>query len=200
MTPVDVTVVTASIPGRERLLVEAIGSVQAQTVAPLAHLVRVQAPNGMIDRVHLSHQRNQLLAGVTSEWLAILDDDDLYLPYHFEAIAPLLDTDADIIYTFAREGNVARDDVSSWPSQRLLERLAIGNCISSNAAIRREAVKAVGGWDERTFDPATGRFATGATFDDWDMWIRLARADASFCCVPVETWDYRSGDWKQMSR
>lgn len=197
---IDVTVVTASIPGRERLLAEAIESVQAQIVPPSAHLIRIQSPNGMINRVHLSHQRNQLLAGVRSEWLAILDDDDRYLPYHFEAIAPMLETDADVIYTFAREGCVAREDVSSWTSERLLRRLAIGNCISSNAAIRCGTVEAIGGWDERTFDPQTQRFATGATFDDWDLWIRLAQADARFCCVPVETWDYRSGDWKQMSR
>ena len=59
---IDVTVTTASMPGREGLLADAMASVRAQTVAPAAHLIRVQAPpDGQMAPAHLSHQRNELL-------------------------------------------------------------------------------------------------------------------------------------------
>jgi hypothetical protein len=195
---IDVTVTTASIPGREHLLAQAIASVGAQTVLPMAHLIRVQhPPGGKLSPWHLAHQRNRLLAGVQTEYTAILDDDDLYLPHHFETIRSELRGGVDVIYTFARVGCVAFEDVTGWSTERLLQRLRLGNCISSNSAIRTAAVREVGGWGEEHFDHDARLFSTGATWDDWDLWLRLAAAGAKFVCVPVQTWDYRSGDWER---
>lgn len=197
---IDVTVMTPSIPGREHLLVDAIASVNAQTLPPVAHHIRVQRPFDGLSVVHLAAQRNAILRGIRTKWTAILDDDDVYLPHHFEAIAAALREDVDVVYTFAREGCVAREDVTGWTPGQLLARLAPGNCISSNSVIRTELLRTVDGWDDTNFDPLTGRYPTGATFDDWDMWIRLARRGARFRCVPVETWDYRGGGWERLSR
>jgi hypothetical protein len=135
---------------------------------------------------------------VATEWLAVLDDDDLYLPHHFAAIAPHLDS-ADVLYTLARVGPVSRTDVTDWTNDEITYRLASEDCIPSNAAIRTEVARSVGGWSDDGFDFTARRFTTGATTEDWDMWIRLAKAGARFRCVPTETWDYRSGDWDQTS-
>ena len=39
------------------------------------------------------------------------------------------------------------------------------------------------------------RDKTGVAWEDWDLWIRLARAGARFRTVPVKTWEYRLGKW-----
>jgi hypothetical protein len=192
----DLTVTIPSIPGREHLLADALRSIAGQTVKPSETLVRVQPPpQGRLNPLHLASQRNALLRAVSTEWLAVLDDDDVYLPHHFEAVAPVLD-DADVVYTFARVGVVANEDVTGWSSGRLVERLKVNNIISSNAAIRAETVRAIGGWsdDPTDFDIDALRFReTGAQWEDGDLWTRLAQAGARFVCVPKVTWDYRSG-------
>lgn len=198
---VDATVITPSIPGREHLLADAARSVSAQTRTPVAHLIRVQAPMaGRLSPNHIAAQRNALLRGVRTKWTCTLDDDDVYLPNHFEAIADALRTDVDVVYTFAREGCVAREDVTGWTPGQLVARLTPGNAIPSNAAVRTDLLRQVDGWDDVNLNPATGRYPTGATFEDWDIWIRLAQRGARFRCVPVETYDYRGGDWQRASR
>lgn len=188
---VDVTVATPSIPGRERLLREAMASVQAQTVKPRAHLVRVQEPpEGVPRTVHVAQQRNRLLCAVDSEWCATLDDDDLLVPHHFETIAKALNSDADLVYTLAPQPWVPDDDVTDWPQARLIERLERRHdCVPSNAAVRTSTLRAIGGWDETTF--TDGQYASGADTEDWDLRLRLAREGARFVCVPAVTWEYR---------
>jgi Glycosyl transferase family group 2 len=205
MTVVDTTVITPSMPSRSLLLAEAIESVGDQIVQPQAHLIRVQSPPVDVPTpVAIARQRNRLAAAVDTPWCSILDDDDAYHLHHFDAIRQAFDSDADVIYTYAAQRHVARVDVTDWPSARLVERLERANdCVPYNATIRMSALREVGGWDETSWEEITdagGCYATGATWDDWDLWLRLARHGAKFRCVPVVTWDYRSGDWQQSSR
>jgi hypothetical protein len=46
--------------------------------------------------------------------------------------------------------------------------------------LRRDAVRAVGGWDERLFG-----------LQDWDLWLRLAAAGGTFAGVDAVVWFYR---------
>jgi hypothetical protein len=185
-----ITVITPTMPGREAMLAEACASVDGQTLAPYAHLVRCRAPRGAPNAVDDAEQRNALLAQVETEWLAQLDDDDLYFPHHLATIAPALDG-ADVVYTFSTTPEVAREDVTDWATADLVDVLRVGNCLPYCAAIRCEVLRGIGGWGG-LFDRDCGVYiATGATADDWDLWIRLAEAGARFRCVPVETWWYR---------
>jgi hypothetical protein len=197
---VDTTVLTPSTPDRASLLADAIASVQAQTIQPYAHLIRIQPPPADTPTpITVARQRNRLLAAVDTKWCSILDDDDTYHPNHFHAIHDALDTDVDVIYTYADQPCVARVNVTDWTQRRLIHRLKQANdCVPYNATIRTAALRAIGGWDETTY--TNGAYATGANWDDWDLWLRLAQHDARFVCVPTVTWDYRSGDWKQSSR
>lgn len=191
MTPADVTVITATMPGREGRLVDCIRSVNAQTVQPFAHLIRCRPPAGGPGPVQLAEQRNALLEGVTTPWLAVLDDDDVWLPEHLAMLALHLDT-ADVIYSWAAQVRGAAVDVTGWPNSQLAAQLRERNVICGNSLIRTDWVRMVGGWG----GPHDGQqfTRTGAGWEDHDMWIRLAECGCRFVCVPECTWEYRGHD------
>lgn len=182
----DITVITPSIPGREHFLAETVASVSAQTVPPHAHLIRCQNP-GERDRSgkedHMVSQHNALLAAVTTGWLAVLHDDDTYLPHHIETIAAALDG-ADVVYTFSTTVEVSRANVNGWSQDQLVRALEGSNIIPACAAIRVERMRGIGGWQHED----------RPLYSDWSNWLRLARAGARFRCVPEPTWGYRFHD------
>lgn len=191
-----ITVITASIPERRRLLAETIESVQLQIPPVEAHLIRVQQPPpGALSSVHLAEQHNALLTAVDTEWVATLNDDDIYFPDHTEKIRPYLEQDADVVYSWAKnEHDYLRIDVSDWTSSQVAHRLEQGNFIREAVTFRTELLRRVGGWADEYRD---GVFTeTGLPYEDWDLLIRLARAGARFRCVPFETWEYRVGNWR----
>ena len=189
------TVIIATMPGREKFLAEARASVDAQTEQPADVLVRCEAPGALgPNPLHLAHQRNQLLAEVKTPWVTILDDDDLWLPQHIKTIAGHMAMgDADVIYTWPTERVVYMVDVNGWPTPMLAQQLRRTNLIPSAATIRVAALEKVGGWSE-DYDLINRRFASGCTWEDWDLWLRLAELGATFRCVPQPTWTYRVHD------
>jgi hypothetical protein len=192
-----ITVITASIPERQRLLAEAIESVQNQTAPVEAHLIRVQKPpRNVLSPTHSAAQLNALLAAVDTEWVAPLGDDDIYFPHHIEQIERRLGHDVDVVYSWAKdEYDYFRIDVSDWTPAQVARRLEEGNFIRSTITIRTELLRRIGGWAGEFRD---GVFTeTGVPYEDWDLLIRLARAGGRFRCVPLETWEYRIGDWRR---
>jgi hypothetical protein len=192
-----ITVITASIPERRRLLAEAIDSVQTQTSPVEAHLIRVQQPpRNVLSPTHSAAQLNALLAAVDTEWVAPLGDDDIYFPHHVAKIRPHLEHDVDVVYSWAKdEYDYFRIDVSDWTPAQVARRLEDGNFIRSTITIRTELLRQIGGWAGEFRD---GVFTeTGVPYEDWDLLIRLARAGGRFRCVPFETWHYRIGDWRR---
>lgn len=87
-----VSVITATIPGREHLLVENKASVRAQTMPDWEHLTLLDT-----DRVGCSRAYNALAREAAAEWLFVIADDDLMLPaclyLHLKHAA-----EADIVY------------------------------------------------------------------------------------------------------
>jgi hypothetical protein len=128
-------------------------------------------------------QHNALLAQVATEWLAVLHDDDTFLPNHLETIAPALDG-ADVVYSFSSTAQVSRTNVTGWPQARLVQVLEGANVIPACAAIRTEVEREVGGWQH----------VDKPLYSDWSNWLRLAKAGARFVCVPSPTWVYRFHD------
>jgi hypothetical protein len=189
---IPVTVLTPSIPERRELLGEAIESVNRQTVQPAAHLVLVQRnPANVHPMVHLIDSRNQLASAAATPWIATLDDDDVYLPSHFEAIAPLLDSDADVIYT--------------RPVEMVLPPLSLvgmeqHNLLCSNACIRTRSLAQVGYWSSEGFDPQTHKYnGSRIAAEDWHLWYRMLRAGMRFAYIDRATWHYRMGPWRRLS-
>jgi hypothetical protein len=192
-----VTVVTVTIPGREELLAESIASIFAQTVPVerqliCAHLVTTTEEA----QVHYSAAKNLMLPAVRSPWVAVLNDDDLWLPNHVEAVLPHL-TDADVIYTWDANGSRPRVNCNDWTAQAIGEQLEEGNFIDGNCLIRRKLLKKVGGFPTDWVGGGIGKGGhydrSPACFEDWELFRRLLRLGARFRCVPVETWRYRIG-------
>lgn len=188
-----ITVITATMPGREQVLLEAIGSVQAQIVKPHAHLIRSASPpeEWGPNPLHLAEQHNALLASVDTEWLAILDDDNIWYSHYLQVLSENLDGH-DVVYCYA-DGPLPRMDVNEWSNQEIVDYLGQSNFLDANALIRTSALRDVGGFPI-DFDWETGRFGdTRCTWDDWALWLRMAEAGKKFHCVPMMGWQYRQG-------
>ena len=174
-----------------------MASVKAQTVA-VEHLVWMSKPSDELNPGDTSRACNVLRNMASTEWVSLIQDDDLLLPYHVEVLAPYLDTREDVLYTYCTTKGTPRVDVTGWSGPQLVSELETRNLIMATATIRRSALERVGGWEE-DYDVASHRFASGFGWEDWDLWYRMAFSGCRFRCIPIETWTYRTGDWKRNS-
>jgi glycosyltransferase involved in cell wall biosynthesis len=164
----EVIVVDDGSTDRTAELVEELGH-------PRVRVLRHDARRGV------SCARNTGIAAARGEWIAFLDDDDLWSPRKLRAqIDAALAARAGFVYG----GAVAVDErrrlvaVLPLPPPALLadEQLK-GAAIPSgpsNVVARAALVREVGGFDEEMSHSA-----------DWDMWIRLSRAADATACQDV---------------
>ena len=170
------TVVTVSMPSRHELLYEAYGSLRAQTIGPTPWLIRIDEPEVFGPR-HIATQRNVILKSVETEWIAILDDDDLFDPDYLEIMAQNLDG-ADVAYSFCRDRGhpqlefdpqLIRDDVGF---------------IDGECCIRTEALRSVGG------------YPVSDVADDYMLWKLFLKKEMRFRSVPKALRRHRKGAWR----
>ena len=140
----------------------------AQTVADLGdgrvRLLRHEIPRGV------SGARNHGAAEAQGEWVAFIDDDDLWAP---EKLARQLRAAHSTGRSWVYTGSVTIDDgprviggAPPPPPERVVELLPRYNVIpggGSNVIVRRDALDRVGPFDPRLKNT-----------EDWEMWIRLA--------------------------
>jgi len=170
---VKVTAITAALPSRLDKLAEATASVLAQTHPADEHLIAIDYARRGTARVV-----TQLALAARNEWVATLEDDDVWYPHHLATLVELAEhANADVIYPYCRV--VGRDWCPNAPFDR--ERLLRENYIPATAMIRRSLIADLGGW----------RDGTANGWEDWDFWLRALGAGAHFVCVPVVTWEYR---------
>lgn len=189
--------VTIVIPARDRpdRLAATLASVRAQIVRPAATIVvddgsAVPLAPGLAGwpdvRVirHPASQgvaaaRNAGILAAETEWVALLDDDDLWAPEKLELqLAAAEEERADWVFGTAivvdGRGGIL-DVYGAPPSEMLATDLREANVIpagSSNVLARRAALL-----DAGLFDTAFRHFA------DWDLWLRLA-ASARAASIP----------------
>jgi glycosyltransferase involved in cell wall biosynthesis len=151
------------------MLAECKASVEAQTFRDHSHLVVAD------DRCYgEATMRNSLLRLAHTEWVAFLDDDDLFLPHHLETLWNAREG-ADVVYSDCRVEGLQKH----WTVREFdLDEIRKKNYVSVTVLARRESLLKVGGF-RRVPNP------------DWDLWIRLGGAGAKFKFVDEVTWVYR---------
>lgn len=170
-----ISVVTPSVPERAPFLAEARASVAAQSCrVPVTHLV-------LLDRRHrgAAIARNKLLEQVETEWVAFLDDDDLFDRDHLQSLLDLAHaTDSDVTWSWCRcisERAISIPRPTAFDPEALRDR----NYIPVTVLARTAAVRAAGGFSKRD------------RFEDWHLWLRMLDNGARFAVVPRVTWTYR---------
>jgi hypothetical protein len=183
-------------------IAEAIDSVLAQTAAPAQLIVcddgstdDTEAAVGRYgDRVTylkkerggVATARNAALEIATEDFFAVLDADDVYEPERLEALTELAlaRPDLDILCTdvvFERNGEMLGRFTPGCPFEVVNQKAAIlDRCFCIAPAVRRETLKAVGGFDESL-----------RTASDWECAIRLIHSGAVAGLVDVPLYRYR---------
>jgi hypothetical protein len=166
-----VSVITAAIPPRLDKLASACASVRAQTHPADEHLIAIDYARRGTARV-----ATQLALSARNEWVATLEDDDLWYPQHLASLTASAG-EADIVYSYCDVDG--RDWSPNSPFDA--DRLRRENYIPATALIRRSLLADLGGWRDGQ---------ESGWYEDWDLWRRALGAGARFVCVPEVTWIY----------
>ena len=115
----------------------------------------------------LAGARNAGIAAARADWVAFIDDDDIWAPWKLRRQLDLAaEADATFIYSpalYVTDGHV--EVVPAIEPGELAPRLLAGEAIpagGSNVLVRTEAIRQVGGFDEDI-----------THLGDFDCWIRL---------------------------
>ena len=161
---------------REEFYREAVASVRKQLRQPDEFIIEPDP-----EKTGAAATLNRALPKVTSEWIAQLGDDDLFLPEHLQVLESELDG-SDVLYPDCIQRGAF---YSSIGGEYRPSRLTYANFIPGGGSlIRTAAARAVDGWCKRG-DP------DWHLCEDWIMWKRLRDAGYTFKHVRRETWIYR---------
>jgi glycosyltransferase involved in cell wall biosynthesis len=139
---------------------------------PRIRLIRLDVPQGV------SAARNRGIAEARAEWIAFLDDDDLWAPDKLASQLRAVKNDTGNTWVYAGAVNVdgltrVRGGAPPLPPDRFAELLPRSNPMPggcSNALMRTETLQRIGGFD------------TGLRIlADWDLWLRLVRHGSPSC-------------------
>ncbi|MEG9434570.1 glycosyltransferase family 2 protein [Edaphobacter sp. HDX4] len=139
----------------------------------------------------VSASRNAGLTAASTEWVALMDHDDLWEKEHLRNLARAIAQrpESDVCYSGGREltpdpvtGVFHPDVLMPFPTEAELPTMLMERCafIPSATAVRRSAVLAVGGFDSRFVN-----------LQDWELWLRLFHNGAKFIHTPEPTLLYR---------
>jgi glycosyltransferase involved in cell wall biosynthesis len=125
--------------------------------------------------------RNHGIREARTEWIALLDDDDLWAPSKLSVqLAAARETNADFVYCAAAhvDADLRVILIEAAPDPDSLAALMLSyNAMpagSSNVIVRRSLLVELGGFDVRFFHLA-----------DWDLWLRLSQGATGAACDEV---------------
>jgi len=181
-----VTVVIPTIATRQEQLNRAVASVYTQTLRPQALIISEDTA-----RLGAPGNRDAGLARVSTEWVAMLDDDDYFYPDHLETLyTAAVDTGADIVYSwFDVEGgedpfpeNFGKPWNPDKPVQTTVTILA-----------KADVIRQAGGYSvkEGMTEEDLSEFAQGNTAgEDFRMIYTANKQGAKIVHVAKKTWAY----------
>jgi glycosyltransferase involved in cell wall biosynthesis len=166
------------------LIVVDDGSTEAETLAYLDELrtagitVLVQANSGP------ASARNTGVRSSSGEFLLFLDSDNMIKPeFLVEALAAMRSNpEVGVVYARPVFFGVQEEEPRFEVLPFSMDRLLVGNFIDMCSVVRRSAWESVDGLD-------VDRRLTGR--EDWEFWIRLARAGWHFHLIDKELFHYR---------
>jgi glycosyltransferase involved in cell wall biosynthesis len=173
-----IAVVVPTIPGRANHLGTALQSVAFQSRQPDVVVVEFDT-----FREGAAAARNQALRRIGDcAWVAWLDDDDWFLPWHLEELERAArESGADVIYPyFTTRG--AGDPLGWRGSPPDSSELRVHNFIPITYMARVTMIREVGGFPE-PFSETWRR-----PHEDWGLLVRLLDAGARFHHLDRETW------------
>lgn len=194
MTRAPVTVITATIPGREHLLARCVESVNRQTIKPQEHLIMSQdLDDGLPGQVHCAIMQNRLMKTVDTRWIMRLADDDYLLPNHIEMMMRGVEKFdyAHVIYSWDESGHIPPVNCNNWNVTEIKKALLESNWIDgSGAFIKTRNLRMLRGWPDLWVDDHFISYNGDqlAPFEDWALWQMFNLTGALFRCVPVYTW------------
>lgn len=200
--------------GRPALLSRALDSALRQSHAPAEVIVaddlddkptaavvmvtalRTEIPlRRIVNRVNpgASGSRNAGAAASRAEFIAFLDDDDVWLPEHLaRAMAELDRTGADAVISGLRrikhDGSI--QPIVIPPREAIEGRMFDKNfgMTGSNLVIRRSAFERIGGFDVAL-----------PVFNDWDFLIRMVAGGVGYAIVQDLTVEWREHEGERIS-
>jgi len=129
----------------------------------------------------ISCARNNGIRNASSEWIALLDADDIWAPSKLERQAARIRSDTVLVYTGVRlfDDNGIRSEARAIDPVSARKMLRFCNPIAqSTVLVKREAVLRAGGFREGL-----------RTCEDWGLWVRLMPL-GQFEAVPDPLMDY----------
>ena len=180
-TVVPVSVCIPTIPPRSAHLVRSLLSVTSQTALPNHIIAECD-----YDRLGACGNRNKALKKVTDDYVAFLDDDDVFYPNHLDVLYKhIIETGADVVYSIMviknqNDDRIPHEGVFGANLTFNRDELFIRNYVPVTVLAKTSKLNEVGGFEHL---PDTYG-------EDHGLWIKLLRNNCVFSHVPVETWQY----------
>lgn len=189
------SVLTQSYPGVEVIVVDDGSSDDtpevAQQYGERVRYIRQQNRG-------VSAARNTGFRAATGEYINFLDSDDFFLPTKIERQIRVFNArpEIDLVHCgfYEVDENCNRlKKVTTFPSNHILRELAVDCFLQVHAPlVRREWFDRVGLFDEHL--PWQGQYC-----EDWELWLRMAKAGCQFAYTSEPLIAYRLSEGSQMT-